>query len=294
MLKSRIIALSAACAGALALATNANASVSYSTTASTYTQNFDSLPVTPVNTSLGSSPTGWTDDNASPGAGNFSILGWYLYHPVTQAEGGFNGNQRFRTGTGSVTTGSFYSYSNSSSSTERALGMVPSSTTAGNGDSMRIGLRLTNNTGVALNTFTITYDGEEYRDDAATDAISFSYALDSDISAIPGATWHDAGAAANFVNAATFNPPVETNSPAAAINGNTTGLVAGITATVNLATPWQPGTDLWLRWSQVQIASLSDDGLAIDNVNFSADVPEPAALGLLGIASLGLFRRRRA
>src|SRR6185437_16212953 len=267
----------------LTLATSVNASVSYSTTASTYTQNFDTLPNSPTNTTLGNSPTGWTDDNAAPGAGNFSIAGWYLYHPLSVTEGGANGNQRFRNGSGSSGTGSFYSFG-ANGSTERALGILPATTLAGNGDSLRIGLRLTNNTGAALTTFTITYDGEQYKEDAAADSLSFSYALDTDIAAIPAATWHDAGTAAHFVNAAAFNPPVE-NGTTATIDGNTTGLVSGITATVNLDTPWQPGTDLWLRWSEIQIASANDDGLGIDNVRFSADVPEPATLGLMGLVS---------
>src|SRR6266566_2554707 len=74
-------------------------SVSYTTPGSTYLQNFDSLPNTPENVSLGNSPIGWTDDNAAPGAGNFSIVGWSLYHPTSTTEGGFNGHQRFRNGT---------------------------------------------------------------------------------------------------------------------------------------------------------------------------------------------------
>src|SRR2546430_17025577 len=78
----------------------ARASVSYSVAGSTYSQNFDSLPNTPENVSLGASTAGWTDDNASPAAGNFSILGWYLYHPLvpTGGETGFNTHQRFPNG----------------------------------------------------------------------------------------------------------------------------------------------------------------------------------------------------
>src|SRR4051812_11645628 len=79
----------------------ARASLSYTTTGSTVTQNFDSLPNSPTDVSLGSSPVGWTDDNAAPGAGNFSIQGWYLFHPLGPlAEGGFNGKQRMRIGAG--------------------------------------------------------------------------------------------------------------------------------------------------------------------------------------------------
>jgi hypothetical protein len=42
------------------------AQVSYSVIDSIYMQDFDSLPNTPNNASMGNSPVGWTDDNASP------------------------------------------------------------------------------------------------------------------------------------------------------------------------------------------------------------------------------------
>jgi hypothetical protein len=44
------------------------------------------------------------------------------------------------------------------------MGDVGSTTTATNGDNFYIALRLTNNTGVTLGSFTLTYDGKEYRD----------------------------------------------------------------------------------------------------------------------------------
>ena len=91
-------------AGAL----SASASVSYSITGSTYSQTFDSLPITP--SMCVGPPTGWTDDNAAPGSGNFSIAGWYLWAPIVAAEGGFNGHQRVRIGPGSSTTGAFMSW----------------------------------------------------------------------------------------------------------------------------------------------------------------------------------------
>src|SRR6266545_1264929 len=90
------------CAMALGLFSTgpARGSIIYSTPGSTYSQNFDTLPITPENVSLGTSPIGWQNDNASPGAGNFSIVGWYLFHPASLSEGGFDGHQRMRIGAG--------------------------------------------------------------------------------------------------------------------------------------------------------------------------------------------------
>src|ERR1043165_3701556 len=130
---------------AILAAYNAVASVSYTTPGSSYLQNFDSLPNTPENASLGNSPAGWTDDNASPGANNFSIPGWYLYHSISVTEGGFTGHQRFRNGAGASGAGAFYSCG-STGSTERALGDVGANTLAPNNGFLYYGLKLTNNT----------------------------------------------------------------------------------------------------------------------------------------------------
>jgi hypothetical protein len=290
----------------LATAT-AQGSVSYSVAGSTYVQDFDSLPNSPTNTSLqgaATNPRQWADDTTSTFDGNdttidtISIPGWYLDHRTTVTEGGANGHQRFRAGSGNSGTGSFYSFG-VNSTTDRALGDLGASTLATGGDSLRIGLRLTNDTGQTLTSFTITYDGEQYRDDggasAAPETMSFSYMT----TGTTAANWHTAGVSnpATFVPAATFTAPVN-GGTAATVLGNSAGKVADITATVTGIT-WAPGTDLWLRWSDIQAfnsstsTNIDDDALAIDNVRFSAAVPEPASLALLGFGAAALLGRRR-
>ena len=73
MRRSLIGAAVAGSAALAAIATNTNAAVLYSTNGSTYSQNFDGLPNSPTNVSLGASPAGWTDDNApaAPAAAKF-------------------------------------------------------------------------------------------------------------------------------------------------------------------------------------------------------------------------------
>ena len=82
------LAACAAVAAGVLSPRSAPAAVIYSTPGSFYSQNFNSLPITPQNATLGNSPIGWQNDIASPGAGNFSIVGWYLFHPASLAEGG--------------------------------------------------------------------------------------------------------------------------------------------------------------------------------------------------------------
>jgi len=270
-----------------------HASVSYTTPGSTYSQNFDSLPNSPENVTLGNSTIGWTDDNAAPGANNFSIVGWYLYHPLPLAEGGFNGNQRMRIGAGSANTGGFMSFG-ASGSTERALGDVGSNTLAGPNaptNSIWLGLRLSNTTGVTLNSFTVTYDGEQWRDGGATTPVAqtmnFMWSTTATAISDPNSSFTPE-ASLNFTS------PVFANTGAgAAVNGNTVGRVAGITATVT-GFSWAPGTDLWLRWDDINNTG-NDHGLAIDNFSFSASaVPEPSVCALAGLAAIGsLVSRRR-
>src|SRR3954454_17210241 len=162
-IKSRRRAFVVAMMGACGVGAGASQGAGiYNTTGSTYNQTFDSLPNTPTNVSLGNSPTGWTDDNAAPAAGNFSIVGWYLYHPTSVTEGGFNGHQRLRAGSGSSSTGAYYSFG-ANSTTDRALGDVGANTLSANGDNMYYALRLTNGTTDTLTDFTLSFNGEQWR-----------------------------------------------------------------------------------------------------------------------------------
>jgi hypothetical protein len=251
-----------ACCVAMLWANAASAAVSYTTAGSSYTQNFDTLPNTPTNVSLGNTPLGWTNDNASPGAGNFSILGWNLYHTTAQTEGGFDGHQRMRIGSGTSTTGAFYSFG-ANSSTERALGDVGASTLSPNGGNLFFGLHLTNNTGQTLTGFTVSFDGEQWQSSGLPtgETMTFGYSFTADQS-----TWATTGTFTS-VPSLSWTAPVHT---ATAVDGNGVGKVAVSPVTVkNLS--WADGTDLWLRWVDPQ-PSVTDDGMAIDNVSFLSDI----------------------
>ena len=271
---------------ALAIATylpESRAAIMYSTVGATYTQDFDSLPNTPENVKLGDSPVGWKDDDAAPPTGNFSIVGWHIYHPIAQTEGGFNGHQRMRIGAGTATTGTFMSFG-SSGSTERALGMVSSNTMSSAGTPSFYGAKIHNDTGMILRSFTLNYTGEQWRDAAtAAQFLDFDYSLNA-------SSIQDGAAAFVNVDALDFASPA--NALAGARDGNAAANRTAIGPVTVSHLNWAPGTDLWIRWRDLNDGG-SDHGLAIDDVGFSADIPEPGSMVMMLAAALALMGYRR-
>jgi hypothetical protein len=295
----RLIAAAIAASSVVPLLNEARGQISYSSPGSTYLQDFNSLPSAPENILL-QPALQWADDTTSGGS-TISLPGWYLYHPIIPAptgtppavEGGANGHQRFRVSPGGVNTGSFYSFGTTASS-DRALGDIGSTTIAQNPPGYQdiyIGLRLRNDTGQTLDSFTLSYDGEQWRDggNATPVAQSMSFMWSTTATAIS-----DTNLLFTTESGLGYSSPVF-NTTAAAVDGNNAGRVAVGPVTVTGLT-WAPGTDLWLRWDDLQNPG-NDHGLAIDNINFSAvtTVPEPTTWALFAIGALtflGLRRRK--
>ena len=264
---------------ALSFSSAASAAISYTTIGSNYTQNFDSLPLTPTNASLIPSGQEWQDDTATPGTGYVSIPGWYLYHTTDPGggtpENGLNNHQRLRASSGNSTTGSFYSFG-TNSSTDRALGNLTSSTI----DTSHYGLRLTNNTGTTLGQITLQYTGEQWRDGGAASpgsvaqSVAFGYAVTDStptnvgnfsVSGNPGGL-----SAVTTVAGLGFTSPTFGATTAASLDGNS----AANRVTKSLTFGgfyWAPGQDLWLRWTDNDDTG-NDHGLGIDDLTFSANV----------------------
>jgi hypothetical protein len=280
---------------ALAFVQEARASVSYSTPGSTYSQNFDSLLNTPENASLGTTAAGagWADDNASPAANQLSIVGWYLYHPTAATEGGVNGHQRLRIGAGTSTTGAFMSWG-ASGSTERALGDLGASTLASDtpatpdAGNLYIALRLHNDTGQALDSFTLSYTGEQWHTGVgASETMTLGWSTTATSVSDPSSSF-------NAVTALGWTAPVFTGAEGA-VDGNVNHVVLGPVTVTGLN--WASGTDLWLRWTDPQASGVRDDGMGIDDLSFLAEVavvPEPTTATMLtvGVLALGFHRRR--
>ena len=245
----------------------AHADISVTSPSFTYAENFDTL-------STSTTASAWANDS--------TLAGWSLFASTGAAVPTIVG------GTGSSNTGSFYSFG-AAALAERALGSAASGgayfgSPASGAVAGWIALSLTNNSGGTLDSFTVAFDGEQWRNGGNTNAQSLvlEYGFGASFGSVGG-----------WTSLASFTSPV-VGASAAAIDGNTAGLVTGLGGSVN--TPWAMSDTLWLRWADLNDVG-SDHGLAIDNVTVSVSVvPEPQAWALMlaGLASLGFIARRRA
>jgi fibronectin-binding autotransporter adhesin len=223
------------------------ASYSYTTSGASYTQDFDTLPATGSYPLTGSGPF---DTDAAP-ISAAGTEGWQFWK--------YTGNTSaalFSPNNGSGTSGSTYSYG-TTDSTDRALGALAS----GSG-SYRLGLVVQNNTGETLTSFTLSYLGEQWRWGGSTNinTLVFDYSIGS-------------SASIDSAGAFTANPDLDFASPVSAgtagpLDGNLPENQRSVSATVG-GLAWAAGDYLILRWSDTNDLG-SDDGLALDNVSFTA------------------------
>jgi CotH kinase protein/Lamin Tail Domain/Chitobiase/beta-hexosaminidase C-terminal domain len=205
-----------------------------------------------------STPGGFGGLNAGP-----ALDGWYGAGVITAKFGAGDGDQS----TGGVE--SFGPLDGDGASTNRALGLMATSSTG----QTAFALRLLNNSGAPLGRMSLAYTGELWRQSAVAKTIAFSYWVDpAGTNGFPASTNTLAVPPLNIA----FAPDPALSSPAAA-NGldpaNQTQV--GIT---NFALPeWPAGGALWLVWRMDSAAS-KGQGLAIDDLTFSALPPEPPTL----------------
>ncbi|MGB3069454.1 MAG: ExeM/NucH family extracellular endonuclease [Ottowia sp.] len=200
-----------------------------------YTQNFDTLATSGADWIQGS-----------------TLAGWYLY------TGAGADIATYQASDGTSNSGAFYSFGASGNS-ERALGGTASGgayfgSPASGAVAGYIAVAATNATSAAINTLTISFNGEQWRNGGNTSAqaMVMQYGLSSDGSFAGVATWTDS---------LSWNSPV-TGSSAASVDGNAAGRapVSGALSNLN----WQPSQTLWLRWIEKNDPG-NDHGLAIDD-----------------------------
>lgn len=169
-------------------------------------------------------------------------------------------NGQYIAGTGSGTAGDTYSFG--TAATDRAFGSLQSGT-----NNPIIGACFVNNTGSAVASLTVTYDGEQYRLGTAgrQDRLDFQYSVD------PAATLN-AGTYTDF-NALDFLAPVTTGT-VGAIDGNAAGKATVSSSIGSLNIP--DGSAFYIRYLNFDAAG-ADDALAIDNFSLTAVLAAPTA-----------------
>lgn len=181
-------------------------------------------------------------------SGGFTPTGWYVGQAlpantiaVTPDDGS--------TGASGAILG--FNYGTISDS-DRALGTAPT------GGDRNMVVRIQNNTSSNIVSFQLLYDGEVWRnytndvDGWLTNSVSTD-----------GTTWVETGFNFQQINSR--------SQPMGALNGNDpANRTADIGGIVTLASPVVPGGILYIRWMDFNGGGVTDGGLAIDNVRFTA------------------------
>ena len=194
----------------------AHAAVSYS--GGTYTQNFDTLASTGTGIAFNDDSTlpGWYAVSANTQVVYSNGVSFSFFVPITETTraDAYNANVGGSAGT------TLYSYGATDAS-DRALGSISDQS-----HDFFYALCITNDTGSALKNFTLTYDGEQWRnaaDGSAEQNLLVYYRI--------GGTNFDSAGAWTQLTDLTFVTPT-TNSPGALDGNDPANRTAGLTQTV--------------------------------------------------------------
>ncbi|HMN42437.1 MAG TPA: hypothetical protein PKE29_16475 [Phycisphaerales bacterium] len=270
------------CVAGLIAAASSSAAIAQqvSYVSGTYTQDFDTLATS-------GTTNAWTNGTTVGAEGWYSVFGSSSSN--TTRDTGTTAATVYRGETGSGTAGALYSFgvAGANALTDRALGALASGSFENT-----LALVIRNDGSAAFDSFTLTFDGEQWRNgnNLTQQTLVFDYSVlssapvlaDLEAANITGYTAH---------SALDFTGPIAT-ATAGALDGNlAANRVAGITSTVSASVP--VGSYLVLRWWDNNDPG-NDHALALDNIAFSATyVPTPGAPALLGLGGLAALRRRR-
>ena len=242
--------------------------IPYTAAGAAYVQDFNSLPnpgPTSVNSDNPVTIGGVTYSLADPfdcaypsaasggngGLGLAALSGWYGWGALMSKLGATDGDQ---------TTGGLISFG-PPGSTNRAPGLLATSSTG----PTAFGARLINLTGTTLNSMTVQFTGEVWRQSDKAKTLTFYYLVDP-TGTQPFSTNYTALVPALDVSF----PSVPADVGGAAVDGTAPANQISLGVNNQVITNWPPGAALWLVWEMAD-ATGKAQGLGIDNLSFSAN-----------------------
>ena len=264
-------------------------SVSYISSGQIYLQNFDSLPIPSASTYNTANPLAMTVvTNVANGKtanniysvgdpydfaypiipiGNVgglglagSMNGWYGWGGVLNKVGASSGDQS--TG-GQISEGACYATPvvSGSSITNRALGLLSTSSTG----PTAFGVKFINNSSTTLSNINLHYLAELWRQQPGSQPLNIGYQVDP---AGNNSVLNPTNVTAWFTSLMTVFP-VSPDGKLHVLDGTQPSNQISVDAYNLPITNWAPGYALWLVWENTNSAG-SSQGIAIDNLNFSA------------------------
>jgi hypothetical protein len=271
--------------------------VAYTNAGQIYTQNFDSLPIPDGSTFNTANPATITEltnialgeagtltysldnpfDFAFPvvppgsqgGLGLGSTMpGWYGWAGTETKLGASAGDQ---TTGGDISFGKAYTGAAANNVTNRALGLLATSTTG----PTAMAVKLVNQTGAQLSSINLSYIGELWRQQTSAQVLAFGYTVDNTAAKLfsTNVTASVPGLNVGFSVSASGSQALDGTQPGNQISLGVTNLFIG---------DWAPGGALWLVWVANDFQG-GAQGLAIDNLRFSASVAQPVILPVLSV-----------
>ncbi|MFC5271261.1 T9SS type A sorting domain-containing protein [Adhaeribacter terreus] len=191
---------------------------------------------------------------------NSTLTGWYVKHNTT----GAGNTTAISADNGSDQTSGIRSYGLTTSDAERALGGVRA-VVSGTTQNTYYGLRLKNNTGGNINSFTIKYSAEEWRRVNGNKNLTFQFAYSTSQASFTDLTHNSFGALAAGDLTWGSNP----QGSGGASDGNTVKNTH--TFVLNLGSPLAPNQEIMLRWTDIS-SNQANCILALDDINVTPSV----------------------
>jgi hypothetical protein len=206
----------------------------------------------------------------------FNLQGWSLYSHGSGSERTTYVPQ-WQTG---ISDGNTFYHARNTTEDAPQRGFLGARTGASMGDAT-IALRLTNDSGITLTSFDLSFLATQFFSTNQPQNLLVSFSTNA--TSVTSGAWTQLG---DLTYSAPYTEGNRTVTGAEELAARSLQTLAGQSLV------WENGQDLWIRWDSIRGAGASAV-LAIDDVQFSA-IPEPSTYALIfGIGAVGVAILRR-